>query len=545
MEITQSLYKDYAKKIYGFSYSKTRNHHDAEDLASNIVLSLCSSKINIEDIDNMDAYIYRICQYTWSKFLRKNKLAWQTLNINNIYEFEFSTDNNIIEEGYIKNEMHQKLWNEIMYLNKTRREIIIMYYYENKSSDEISRILNISSSTVRWHLHKTKIKLKERMEMNENNKTYRPIRLNIGHNGWIADYDMMGLSSDTLMQNICYICQGKALTLEEIARTLNVASIYLEDKLDKLFYMDYIKVVNSNKIQTNFFIQDYEYQLTEMRFLYENTMPLALSVFNFLKKNLEDLKKTGFMGCDLNDNFLMWCFLPIIIKDLTEKLCNQVIKEKNLIFETPKRKDGSQHWVCARTPIFNNGENDSFTDSDFKDYCLYGGGSGIKIRKNNKLYSLQVDLNIFGGWRNFGQKELAQLKRVYEIIVNNEKPNDCDKEIISNLVQEGYVKVKDGIPKLLVPYISAKNNILENFNKIINDKAKTAFNEKELIKPFYDYIEIMKKHIPSYVDKNEKNYLLCSYNPHYTILYLLRKHGYLKEPSKEEQKRICTILTEQ
>ena len=55
----------------------------------------------------------------------------------------------------------------------------------------------------------------------------------------------------------------------------------------------------------------------------------------------------------------------------------------------------------------------------------------------------------------------------------------------------------------------------------------------------------MKKHIPSYVDKNEKNYLLCSYNPHYTILYLLRKHGYLKEPSKEEQKRICTILTEQ
>ena len=68
MEITQSLYKDYAKKIYGFSYSKTRNHHNAEDLASNIVLSLCSSKINIEDIDNMDVYIYRICQYTWSKF---------------------------------------------------------------------------------------------------------------------------------------------------------------------------------------------------------------------------------------------------------------------------------------------------------------------------------------------------------------------------------------------------------------------------------------------------------------------------------------------
>ena len=49
MDFTEKLTEQYAKKIYGFAYSKTGNTHDAEDLSQSILLTLC--KIDFEGKD--------------------------------------------------------------------------------------------------------------------------------------------------------------------------------------------------------------------------------------------------------------------------------------------------------------------------------------------------------------------------------------------------------------------------------------------------------------------------------------------------------------
>ena len=51
MKISDSLIIEYAKKIYGFSFSKTRNIEDAEDLSQDILTVLLS-------IDSSLYYIY-------------------------------------------------------------------------------------------------------------------------------------------------------------------------------------------------------------------------------------------------------------------------------------------------------------------------------------------------------------------------------------------------------------------------------------------------------------------------------------------------------
>lgn len=76
----ENIVLKYAKKIFGFAYAKTHNSYDAEDLSQEILLQILNKQTDFSDVENMDAYIYRICCYTWSNYLRKNKPEWNMIN---------------------------------------------------------------------------------------------------------------------------------------------------------------------------------------------------------------------------------------------------------------------------------------------------------------------------------------------------------------------------------------------------------------------------------------------------------------------------------
>lgn len=77
MDIHEALIRKYAKKIVGFAYSKTHDYHEAQDLSQNIALALCKTDFSANPIADMDGYIYRVCQYTWSNFVRANMPFWK------------------------------------------------------------------------------------------------------------------------------------------------------------------------------------------------------------------------------------------------------------------------------------------------------------------------------------------------------------------------------------------------------------------------------------------------------------------------------------
>ena len=138
VDIAEKLIAEYAKKIYGFAWSKTHHYQDAEDLSQNILLTICQIDFSSKDISDMDRYVYRVCQYTWSNFVRRNMPVWEGIGYNDEMDNTVSKEN--IDDEIIKNELYQKLRREIMYLGKTKREITILFYYENKIGKEISSL---------------------------------------------------------------------------------------------------------------------------------------------------------------------------------------------------------------------------------------------------------------------------------------------------------------------------------------------------------------------------------------------------------------------
>jgi RNA polymerase sigma factor (sigma-70 family) len=541
MDFTESLINEYAKKIFRFAYSKTNGYHNAEDLSQDIIVALCDTTIADKGIENMDAYIYRICCYSWSKYLRKNKPQWEALN--NATAFDYMESDDDIEESYIQKELRKKLRQEVMYLSKTKRDITVMFYYENKSGDEISKILGIPASTVRWHLSQAKIDLKERIEMTKQstNGIYQPIKLCAGRNGWGCFIDPCGLHDDVLIQNICWICHGKALTIEEIARTLGIAAIYLEDKIEKLLYMDYMKTVGKNKYQTNFFIPDADYQLTDRKFHLENTLPIAKQFYDIIEKALQSIKKIGFDKGSFNDNFLKWNFIAVIESNIIHKMGNMVIERKSLQHSSPKRRDGSKRWANASVPLVDIIKNTPNISDELKEFCL-NNANGLNYPSTEQMKALQYDLGFITDYRQLSTTELSKLKRVYSLISNNETLNDYDKEIISDLISKGYVSNIGSELKICVPYLSHDQMVA--VNTVLQKCYNEMLDENKIYQASESYIDTMNKKIPSFVDENERRHLLTSFSPFATIFWVLYKNGYLKEPTAEEKKCICTVVWE-
>jgi len=250
-----AMIRRYAEKIYGFAYSKTGNSADAADLSQEILLNLCTA--DFTDVENTDAFIHTVCRYTWSKFLRKNKPAWDAVTVSGeLEDYVDFTDHETPEDRVVERETYDRLRREVMYLSGIRREIVILHYYDRLNATEIGRRLGLAPSTVRWHLSGIRGDLKERITMTD--EIYRPKKLSVGHHGWWNSRVYAALESDLLMQNIVYICRKTPLPVEDISRTLGVAAVYLEDKLADLCSMDYM-VEKNGKYRTNFFIQDGAY----------------------------------------------------------------------------------------------------------------------------------------------------------------------------------------------------------------------------------------------------------------------------------------------
>ncbi|MDD4496018.1 MAG: RNA polymerase sigma factor [Eubacteriales bacterium] len=545
-DIKETLIQSYAKKIYGFAYSKTKNYHDANDLSQEILLQLCDSRVDFSEIENMDAYIYRICSYTWSNYIRKNQPHWKAMN--NAVDFDLIPSDEDMAESYIQKELYEKLRQEVMYLGKIRREIITMFYYENKSGEEISATLGIPASTIRWHIGESKKILKERMETMDTNSIYKPVKLIVGHSGWVQSYDMNGLASDVIMQNICWICREQPLSVEEIARTLGIAAIYLEDKIDKLLYMDYLKKVGVNKYQTTFFILEYDYYVKSSELKCATTKEAAKVIWELVQPKLLKARKKLSLDGEFNDNMYTAALLIPEISRIAAYVREAVCRKNNIVCTTPKRKDGSEHWVSAEVMFRDKIKDDYTLPDDIKSYMLYSG-SCVKMRDNGKLQSMQYDLMLFGGWRDFENSDLCKIGRIHEIIESGECPNDYDKEIIASLVAKGYVRVDNGVPVLLIPYLKKQNLV----DKVINHTMKNYFSSVDellakykLVEKLIDNMKAISPYIPTYLDKNERNSILASFASIGTnqLMYMLFKEGYLKMPSEEEQQRICTFVWE-
>ncbi len=339
------IISEYLSKIYGFSVKKAFSYDEAEDLCSDIVAEVYISLLKSDDIINIEGYIWRISEYTYSKYvsLKKKHMGVSIDGMEIPFEEEFLSDDSEEEIA--------RLRREIAFLTQTRRKIVYLFYYENKSLTAISKSLGIPEGTIKWHLNKARNELKEcfNMERKIGKLGLNPIEATeYGHSGCPGknggpEYYL----GDKLNLNIVYSVYFTPKTKEEIAEELGVTPVYIEDRIDYLEGNGFLVRQKADKFTTHVFFYSPKFSLE----LHEKVSKIKLEIAKILAKEYVPLVRSAFS--DFKD-----VYIPSGNRELFEAAaifygvsnkCSPSI-EKNLSKYYIKTTDGGNYITYIHLP---------------------------------------------------------------------------------------------------------------------------------------------------------------------------------------------------
>ena len=141
----EELYSKYSKLIYKISYSILKNKSDAEDITQIVFEKIYSMDKENLPTKNETSWIYSVTKNETLNYFKSNR---NNINLDDIYEIE---DNNQEISKIIDQENYKRL---ISKLNDNEKEIISLKIISNFSFEEIGKILNMPTGTVKWRYYK-------------------------------------------------------------------------------------------------------------------------------------------------------------------------------------------------------------------------------------------------------------------------------------------------------------------------------------------------------------------------------------------------------
>ncbi len=152
----EQVYIEYHREVYLYAYSLCREHHEAQDLTSDTFYkALLSSD---KDKPHIKYWLFRVCKNLFLDGVRKNK-EYTSIDNENI----LITENTPLDK-IIDNEERRELYNKVMKLKPSYREIIILFHYCDLNLNEIAKITGLSYGGSKTLIFRARKKLKTRLE---------------------------------------------------------------------------------------------------------------------------------------------------------------------------------------------------------------------------------------------------------------------------------------------------------------------------------------------------------------------------------------------
>ncbi len=474
----------YSSKIYGFAMKKSFSYDEAEELSAQMVSEVYLSLLHIDDIINIEGYIWRICENTYARYIAYEKKK-QGMAIN--YMDISSYDEDDIDES---NERLLKLRQEIGFLSSIRREIVYSFYYEGKSIRKIALKQKLPEGTIKWHLNKARKDLKEgfSMERKVGKLGIAPVKaICFSHCGYVfsggAPEDYL---NDKINLNIVYSVYDTPKTIEEIAEEMGITPVYLEERIKMLVDNGFLVATKGNKYTTYVKFTPPKISL-EMD---ENILKLKLKIANILAKEyvpqlldvLKDFDKVYIPNDDKELFYLSAIFYAIIEK------CNLSI-DKDLNKYRIRPLVGGDYYVTVDLESEVIDPDYKFTlNKHANDYL----GGGIMIRKSDKypeVCSWMINSrfsNRIDSWKN---NLTSDYEALYEVMTGMIDNNKTHVEKFSRLRKLNYI-TEDGKINIIVI-----NSTIEKFNEML-PKPDTYLLET-IAKDVLEQASIIAKQYPS------------------------------------------------
>jgi hypothetical protein len=270
----------------------------------------------------------------------------------------------------------------------------------------------------------------------------------------------------------------------------------------------------------------------------EKSSQIALPLYEAIYNVLDKVKKVGFVGCDLDDDMLMWTLYPYYVQALLDDV--EDFREMGKA-GPPERRDGGKYIASGKVMV-----DSGYEDPHGKYPNIYPRYrcEGIKTRQTESgLCSYQIDSYFSGSnWREFNHPDLDKLYRIAEIARYNMVPNEFEKTIIAEYASLGYLQVKDKKIRFNFPIMTREEK--SEVDRIIIEEFQ-RLNSKEYLKGMADkcYSFIKEMATPAIPD-NDIRYKAATYATIISlgVLEYVERIGRLRTPTEEEKRALTTIV---
>ncbi|WP_282173961.1 sigma-70 family RNA polymerase sigma factor [Cytobacillus firmus] len=151
------LMKAYGNDVIRIAYTYLKQKQLAEDVAQDVFIK-CYEK--------MDTFKHQSSYKTWLIRITVNRCkdvlkSWSFKNVLITDFFKSKLTYSTLEQQYFSSDENEITSQQIIALPVKLREVIILFYYQDFSIEEIAELLLINPNTVKTRLHRGRLKLKE------------------------------------------------------------------------------------------------------------------------------------------------------------------------------------------------------------------------------------------------------------------------------------------------------------------------------------------------------------------------------------------------
>lgn len=152
------LVEKYKHMVYTLTLRIVKNREEAEEVAQDVFVKAYKNLANFKGDSKFSTWIYKITYYASLDVIKRNKRQIKLDSIDTLYDGDLENVQDAVK--YLHEEERKKVINDaLLKLNEDERIILTLFYFEELSIKEISKIVNLSDDNIKVKLFRSRKKL--------------------------------------------------------------------------------------------------------------------------------------------------------------------------------------------------------------------------------------------------------------------------------------------------------------------------------------------------------------------------------------------------
>jgi RNA polymerase sigma-70 factor (ECF subfamily) len=156
----RELVEAYKDRLHAFVWRTLRDHHEAEDIVQAAFVKAYESLSSYSSQYAFSTWLFTIAYRLCLNHLRRKRPACGDIELSNVGRPEDDVATTLAGSEDARR-LRERIWAAVDELSPPQRSAVLLFYREGKGCQEIGRILDVPTVTVKSHLHRAREKLRK------------------------------------------------------------------------------------------------------------------------------------------------------------------------------------------------------------------------------------------------------------------------------------------------------------------------------------------------------------------------------------------------